>query len=548
MNIKAILRAIIKDIQAGRFKEGASTLTQQLAKTLFLTNEKSIARKIKELILSIQIERRYTKEEILTLYLNQIYLGAGTYGVEAAARTYFGRSVTDIDLAQAALLAGLPKAPSIYSPLRNPDLAKKRRDLVLHQMQITGKITKAQESKAVSAPLMAAKTPEIRYSAGYFVGFVKSFLKDQFDLQQVYSNGLNIQTTLRTDLQEKASQAVAKHMADLEKRMKDKNLDTGALQCALVAIDIKTGAILAMIGGRDFNKSHYNRAVQARRQPGSAFKPFVFAAAVFQGAQQNDLIVDAPLSYPVEKNQIWQVNNFSKTFGGEMTLRKALALSKNTPAIRLLERVGIKNVVEFAQRMGIMSTLSLNLSLGLGTSEVSLMELTAGYVPFANMGIRVSPFAVERITDTQSRLVYRHSMEKKTVLLRRHAAIIADMLKAVITEGTGKKARSIKRDIAGKTGTTDNYKDALFIGFSADLALGVWVGNDTTKSLGRYETGAKAALPIWVDVMQHHLSGQPAQYFDIPDGLNLVHMDPDTGKISKQPFSGSVKALLMADE
>lgn len=544
VNIKAILRAIIHDIKAGSFKQGASTLTQQLAKTLFLTSEKSVVRKIKEAILSLQIERRYTKDEILELYLNQIYLGSGAYGVEAASQTYFGKSVTDLTLAEAALIAGLPKAPSVYSPIQNPNLAKKRRHLVLQQMVETKNITPEEYSSADAREISQPAQETHQDPAGYFIEYIRTILKQNSDLQSVYSSGLNIHTTLDLKLQLAANQSVAKGMAQFETRMKKQGMDPSTVQCALVAIDAKTGGVLSMIGGKDFNTSSFNRAVQSRRQPGSAFKPFVYATAISLGFSQKDLLLDAPLSFHLENNQTWQVNNFSKTFSGEMTFRKALALSKNTPVVRLMQRIGPAKVIEFARKAGISSRLEPNLSLALGTSEVSLMELTAAYIPFANMGTKVEPFSIATITDSDSRMIYQNTIKKQSIMSRQDAAVMADMLKAVVLEGTGKKAMTIQKDIAGKTGTTDNYKDALFIGFSPDIAVGVWVGNDDSTPLGKYETGARAALPIWIDYMQHFLLNHPYQYFDIPDGTKMVYMDPDTGVIDGEEAPNSVKALM----
>ena len=544
VNFKAIIRAIIHDLRAGSFKQGASTLTQQLAKTLFLTSEKSIARKIKEAILAVQIERRYTKNEILEMYLNLIYLGSGAYGVEAASQTYFGKSVKDITLAQAALIAGLPKAPSVYSPIKNPGLAKKRRNMVLQQMLATNIITPQEynSAKAVKITKLPQKKPQGR--AAYFIEYIKTILKKQFDLQKLYSKGLNIYTTLNLDLQMTANRSVSKRMDELETRMKKQGMTSSKAECALIAIDIKTGGILRMIGGKNFNKSTFNRAIQAKRQPGSAFKPFVYATAITLGFSQNDKLLDAPLSYHLENNQTWQVNNFSKTYLGEITYRKALALSKNTPAIRLMEMIGPDKVINVAKIAGISSKLHPNLSLALGTSELSLLELTAAYIPFANMGIKVSPFSITKIIDSNSRVIYKNTIKKQSIMSRQNAAIITDMLKAVILEGTGKKAMAIQKDIAGKTGTTDNYKDALFIGFSPDIAVCVWVGNDDSTPLGNYETGARAALPIWIDYMKHSLSNKSCQYFDIPDGTKMVYMNPDTGKIVKEKSSGMVKILI----
>ncbi|MCK5349605.1 MAG: transglycosylase domain-containing protein, partial [Desulfobacula sp.] len=480
----------------------------------------------------------------LELYLNLIYLGSGAYGVEAACQTYFEKSVSDITLCEAALIAGLPKAPSVYSPINNPDLAKKRRNLVLKQM-LAAKIITLPEynfSKTQEIILVSQKTK--KSDAGYFIEHIKTILKKQFDLQKVYSKGLNIYTTLNLDLQMAANKSVSKHMASLETRMKKQGLNPEKTECALIAIDIKTGGILSMVGGKDFKKSVFNRAVQAKRQPGSAFKPFVYATAITLGFSQNDKLLDAPLSYHLNDTKTWQVNNFSNTYLGEITFRKALALSKNTPVVRLMEMIGISKVIEFTKNAGVSSQLHHNLSLALGTSEVSLIELTASYIPFANMGIKVPPFSIIKITDSDSRIIFQTTVMKQSVMSRQNAAIMADMLKSVILEGTGKKACIIQKDIAGKTGTTDNYKDALFIGFSPDIAVGVWVGNDDSTSLGKYETGARASLPIWIDYMKHFLSKKSYQYFDIPDGTKMVYMNPDTGIITKEKTLYSVKALM----
>ena len=544
INLKAILRAIVHDIQARSYQQGASTLTQQLAKTLFLSSEKSIVRKIKEAFLTIQIERRYTKNEILELYLNLIYLGSGVYGVEAASQTYFGKSVSDLTLAESALIAGLPKAPSVYSPIKNPDLAKKRRDIVLQQMLTAKIITAVEYNLAKAVEISPSPQTAEQNKADYFIEYIKTSLKKQFDLQNIYSKGLNIYTTLDLDLQQTAEKSISKQMQKLEIRMIKHGVDSSKAQCALIAMDVKTGGILSMVGGKNFYKSPFNRAVQAKRQPGSAFKPFVYATAIILGSSQNDKLLDAPLSYRIDDNKTWQVNNFSKTYLGEITFRKALALSKNTPVVRLMEMIGPAKVIEFTKKAGVSSNLHSNLSLALGTSEVSLLELTASYIPFANMGIKAAPFSIIKITDSNSRIMYQNTIQKQSIMSRQNAAIITDMLKAVVLEGTGEKALVIQKDIAGKTGTTDNYKDALFIGFSPDIAVGVWVGNDDSTSLGKYETGARASLPIWIDYMKHFLSKKSYQYFDIPDGTKMVYMNPDTGIITKEKTLYSVKALM----
>ncbi len=544
VNLKAILRALIHDIRAREFKQGASTLTQQLAKTLFLSPEKSIIRKIREAILAVQIERRYTKNEILELYLNLIYLGSGAYGVEAAAKTYFDISVTDLTLGQAALIAGLPKAPSTYSPLNNPLLAKKRRSIVLKQMIDANIITSQAQILANKEPVSIEHKGRPFSHAPFFVAYLKKVLSLHPGLTTGFSNGLNIYTTLDLRLQTIAETSVKKEIGNLKKRMKKNGFDNPTPESALIAIDIKTGGILSMVGGTNFGKNEFNRAVQAKRQPGSAFKPFVYAAALGMGYSQAHTLLDAPLSYSQGKNKRWEVNNFSRNYRGEMTLRKALALSKNTPVVRLLEEIRPQSVIEFAQKAGISSVLHPYLSLALGTADVSLLELTSAYVPFANKGIQVTPSSIIRIMDADDRIIFQNSVNKQSIMSREDAAVMADMLKAVIFEGTGKKASHIKKDIAGKTGTTDHYKDAYFVGISPEIALGVWVGNDDSTPLGPYETGARAALPIWIDYMEAFLEDKPFQYFDIPDGTKMIHIHPDTGKILSQTNPIAVRALI----
>ncbi len=544
VNLKAILRALVQDIRMRSFKQGASTLTQQLAKTLFLSPEKSIIRKIREAILAVQIERRYTKNEILELYLNLVYLGSGAYGVEAAARTYFDRSVTDLTLGQAALLAGLPKAPSIYSPLNNPLLAQKRRAIVLKQMRLTNIISLSAQTLANQEPVSIKPSTEAQSPAPFFVAYLKNNLKLHPGLTSGFSNGLDIYTTLDLKLQVIAQASVNNQIERLKRRMKKNGIKTPAPEAALVAIDIKTGGILSMVGGTDFDNNQFNRAVQARRQPGSAFKPFVYATALGMGYSQAQTLLDAPLGYSQGQGKTWEVKNFSRNYSGEMTLRKALALSKNTPVVRLLEEIKPQAVIEFAQKAGISSPLHPYLSLALGTAEVSLLELTSAYVPFANKGIQVTPSSIIRIMDADGGIVFQNSINRQSIMSRQDAAIMVDMLKAVILEGTGKRATHIKKDIAGKTGTTDHYKDAYFIGISPQIALGVWVGNDDATTLGTYETGARAALPIWIDTMEAFLKDKPVHYFDIPDGTKMIYIHPDTGKILSQSDYRAVRALI----
>ena len=544
IDLKGIFRAIFRDIKAGKFVEGASTITQQLSKTLFLQPRKTLLRKAKEAFLSFQIERRYTKDEILELYLNQIYFGSGAYGVESAARIFFGKPVSDLNLTECALLAGLPKSPSRYSPLIDKDMALKRRNIVLKQMKDTGVISEAVFNIAKEVPLNIAKQNKPSVKAPYFIEFIKFFLENTIGSSRLYKGGLTVITTLDFKLQKAAELAVEKGLSALEHRMKQQFIKNPDPQCALVSLDGVSGGILAMVGGRDFSKSSFNRATIARRQPGSAFKPIVYAYAIEQGFSQSNIILDAPVAFKIgNRKKEWQPNNFSEDYKGEMTLRTALALSKNIPAVRLIEMLGPSSVAKFAHTMGIESALLPNLSLALGTSEVKLINLTAAYSVFPNKGKLIEPYGVMEVLDVKGRLVWRVKPQKKVVISRESAAIITDMLRSVIQDGTGQKAKVIECPVAGKTGTTNEFKDALFIGFSPSITTGVWVGQDTFTTIGKGETGDRAALPIWIEFMQRALLDRAIQYFDIPDDVVKVSIDSSTGLLATDNSPNAVKAL-----
>lgn len=530
IDLKGIARAIIYDIMAGEFVQGASTITQQLSKTLFLSPEKTLLRKIREALLAIQLERRYTKDEILERYLNQIYFGSGAYGVESAAQKFFGKPVTALDLAQCALIAAMPKAPSAYSPLVNPELAIRRRNIVLRQMLDCGIITSAQYENAASRTFVAVQHKTLS-PAPYFVDHVKKILEKEIGPRQLYQGGLTVHTTLSGRLQIAADQAVARGIEMIQQRRDTDPALTSPPQGALIAIDVRTGGILSMTGGYDYNQSSYNRATDARRQPGSAFKPILYAHAIEQGFHQASLILDAPVSFPgSSKNDPWQPDNFSGTYEGEITLRKALTHSKNIPAVRLMDQLGISGVIDFAKKLGIDSRLSPYLSLSLGTSGVTLTELTAAYAVFANQGIYTAPHCIKNVLDSGNQSIWQPDSEKRIAMTRENAAIMCNMLEGVISEGTGKKARSIHHPLAGKTGTTNKYKDALFVGFSPFIAVGVWVGCDDYTPLGAMETGARAALPIWMAFMEKALEHREYEYFDVPDNMVRIRIDPNTGR------------------
>lgn len=544
IDLKGIARALLKDVLAGEFVEGASTITQQLAKTLFLTTRKTMVRKIKEAILAFQLERRYTKDEILELYLNQVYFGSGAYGVESAAGIFFNKSVGDLSLAECALVAGMPKSPSRFSPLINKEQALKRRNIVLRQMHNTGLISSDEYNQAVAEEIRTGEKVKKLNRAPYFVDYVKKNMEDVLGASRLYKGGLSIFTTLDLELQSAAQKAIADGLLQLETRMQTQDIRQASPQAALIALDIASGAILAMVGGRNFNESPFNRATTARRQPGSAFKPIVYAYAVEQGFAQNKLILDAPVVFKIsdEHNQ-WRPQNFTNAFLGEITLRKSLAISQNIPAVRLIEMLGPNSVVRFAHRLGIESKLEPNLSLALGTSEVALIDLTEAYAVFPRGGKWIEPFGILEVSDHRGRVIWRAKPQKKLVMSREGAAIVTNLLEGVVREGTGRKANILRGPVAGKTGTTNNYHDALFVGFTPAIAAGVWVGLDLGGALGDRETGAKAALPIWVQFMQSASKTGPPQYFDLPDNVVKVRMNPDTGRLAADGAVNAVEAL-----
>lgn len=545
VDIKGLMRAIVKNVIKGRYAEGASTLTQQLAKTLFLTRRKTITRKVREAILALQLERRYTKDEILTFYLNQIYLGSGAYGVGAAARTYFGSDLSQLTLSQCALIAGLPKAPSRYSPLVNPDLAYKRRNIVLAQMHAIQAIDEQAYHEARNEPITTVPRAHGNPHAPYFIQYIKKKLETAIGADLLYKGGLTVYTTLSFEFQRAAEEAVARGLDQLARRMTLNGLPNPEPQAGLTVLNVHSGGLLALVGGRADHQAGFNRVSTARRQPGSAFKPIVYALAVERGFEQDQVLLDAPVVFKAaQSDQQWQPQNFSQTYAGEISLRWCLAHSKNIPAVRLIEKLGPTSVVQFAQRLGVQSELSPNLSLALGTSEITLLELTAAYAAFANGGKFISPYGVSKVVGPTGDILWRVRPEQHIAMSRNGAAIINNMLEAVILEGTGRSAQNLTGPLAGKTGTTNDFKDALFVGYSPKYAAGVWVGNDDGTTLGPKETGARAALPIWIQLMRKIGRQQTQSYFDIPDELRQIYMNPRTGARMDIGSSGSVRALV----
>ena len=531
-------RAVVTDVMHMRRAQGGSTITQQLARNLFNMYEKSFTRKLKELVLAIDLERAYTKDQILELYFNQIYFGEGAYGVEAAAKTYFGKPLRDLTLPECALVAGIPANPSLYSPRRRPQAALARRSKVLRNMLATGAITQVEFDRAAAAPL--GVTP-MRYSndrAAYFVEMVRLHLDEKYGSNAVYEGGLKVYTTLDMDLQLLTEKALERHLTALEKDMKLKKTRatyaaaiaagttpaggrTPYLQGAVVAIDPKDGSIRALVGGRDWNESNFNRATQAARQPGSSFKPFVYAAAMDNGFKPSDTIVDEPVTFPGAEGQpAYEPQNYDRKFRGSITLRYALQESVNIPAIKLLRKVGTSLVASYARKLGIKSPIGQNLSLALGSSEVNLLELTSAYSVFADRGVRNEPMYILKVEDKNGAVLERSSPHPTEVLSENTAATMTSLLQSVMDHGTGFPARAagFTAPAAGKTGTMDDYMDAWFVGYIPSLAVGVWVGYDEKKTMGNGMTGARAALPVWTEIMLGATRGKPIQDFALPAG------------------------------
>jgi penicillin-binding protein 1A len=545
---RGIARAIVKDIIAMSFVEGASTITQQLAKTLFLSPEKKIKRKLIEMLLAFQIERRYTKKEILGLYLNQVYFGSGAYGAESAAKTYFNKSACELELNEAALIAGMPKAPSYLSPLNNPKAAKQRRNQVLYNMVSTGTISKREYNQARKAGLSLESEKENNDDYVWFVNYIKKKLEKEVGYDLLYKSGLTINTSLNSKIQSYVEKAVEKNMADLEKRMKAKNINAKP-ECAVVVLDVKTRKVLAMTGGRNFSESKFNRAVMAKRQPGSAFKPFVYALALKNGYSQNSALRDAPSIFSVKGQKPWRPENFSKTYSGEITMRKALSDSKNIPAVRLLEKLGPEKLSKMIKKFGISTHTGNTLSLALGAYETKLLELTNAFSVFPGKGIFKEPSFVENIIRDNSVIFEKTDFAEKRIYPEKEAAVLSDMLKAVMTEGTGRSGQINSHPLAGKTGTTDNFRDALFIGFSPSVAAGVWVGCDDNTSLGYPETGARAALPIWKDIMEKIIKDQKyPEYFPVPEGMVFKNFDPNSGEFISSNENKGVRGMFIKEK
>lgn len=493
----SIFRAFINNLRSGRRSQGGSTITQQVTRALMLSRKKSYLRKAKEAILSYRLDNMLSKKAILTIYLNEIYLGEGAYGVEAASRTYFDKRARQLNLAEIALLAGLPQSPSRYSPLKHFAQARARQRYVLNRMAEDGIITPAMARRAYHQPLHFYDHHARQEQNGYFTEYVRQQLEQRYGARRLLHQGLIVTTTLDSTMQAAAVKAVLRGTKNVQKRRHNRSAPQGAL----VALDSRTDDILAMVGGTDYGASPYNRAVQAKRQPGSVFKPLIYATAFEKGISPDLMIEDAPLAIHNPDGSFWRPQNYSRRNYGPTSLRDALVFSRNIVTIKLLQKVGLRPVIRLAARAGIRSPLQPELPLALGASPVSLLEMTGAYTVFANDGLYHSPVCITRIRNRRGRIQPWPGEPAKRVIKPETARQITAILHEVISRGTGKNARGIP-DSAGKTGTTDNNMDNWFIGYTPEVTVGVWLGYDRGRSLGRGETGGRTAAPVWLDFMR----------------------------------------------
>jgi len=662
LDYSAILRAFWKNVKAGEIIQGGSTITQQVARSLLLSSERKWSRKIREAILAYRMEKSLAKEEILYLYLNQIYLGHGGYGIEAASQNYFGKHVDDLNLAEAAMLGGLPQAPTRNSPYNHPRRAKMRQAYVLEQMVENGYISRTEAMEALETILeIHPRRSKFLEVAPYFTEHVRRYVEEKYGRDTLYKDGLQIFITLDVAMQKAAQKAIRRGLKELDKRQGYRgplrHIDPGEIEpfCrevqealgqsplaegeealgvvveirrrekavlvkvgdtmgrieleemkwarkpdpevpyyrarvrnpgdvlqvgdvikvkvkgfpgktmalsleqdplvhgALLSIDLKTGYMKGMVGGRDFQESQFNRAVQAKRQAGSAFKPIIYASAIDQGYTPATVIVDSPIIYDgTQDYQSWKPRNYEEKFYGPTTLRKALAKSRNVITVKIVQDIGLSSVAEYARRLGIESPLNEDLSMALGSSSVTLLELTKAYAVFGNQGRRVEPIFIKKITDKDGNLLEENvppagslSLDHRDdqaaegddglaeqIINPETAYIITNLLEGVVQNGTGWRAKALGRPVAGKTGTTDDYSDAWFMGYTPDLITGVWVGFDQEKPLGKDETGSRAACPIWLDYMKTVLKGKPINHFPVPEQIIFAKIDPKTGLLA----------------
>ncbi len=645
-----IVRAAVKNVISMRKKEGASTITQQVTKSMLLTPEKKFSRKIKEAILATRMEEKLSKDEILYLYLNQIYLGGGSYGVQAASETYFGKNVDQLNLAEMAMLAGLPKAPNAYSPIKHMEKARERQGYVLDRMVKEGYITPVEADYARKTPIVIHPMKKVNNEqSAYFLEHLRIQLEQKYGEDQLYKGGLKIYTTMNAEMQRAAFESLRKGLKEVDKRQgfrgPSKYLDDAAVdafcskieegidsavlktgetyqgvvvgfnpekgealvrvgdrkgvlarknmswagklgminhygkpdkgnksltlgsvidvsvvspeagnegaqfaldqtpdvQAALVSIDPRTGGVKAMVGGYDFKKSQFNRAIQAKRNAGSAFKPIIYSAALDKGFSPASIIDDAEVEYPDGAGGVWKPKNYDNTFRGPVTMREALTYSINIVSVKIMEQIGAQYTAEYARKLGFTSPIPANLALALGAASVSPFELTAAYTVFANKGLLTPQYFINKVTDAEGTVLQETQPQVPIPVISPETAyVITNLMQSVVASGTGHRASIIGRPVAGKTGTTNDAKDAWFIGYIPQLVTGVWVGYDQERSLGAGGSGGQAAAPIWGDFMQKAVIQLPSEDFEAPESVSFVLINPRTGKLAREGTPGAV--------
>lgn len=658
IDMVSIIRAFFKNIEAGSIVQGGSTITQQVTKSFLLTSDRTYTRKIKEAILAYRIDKAFSKEEILYLYLNQIYLGHGAYGVEAAAENYFGKSCRELNLAECAVLAGLPQAPSRYSPFKYPEKAKERQIYVLNRMVAEEYITNIEATEAIGTPLdIKPRKNWYIEKVPYYTEYVRQYIEKTYGPDILYREGLQIYTAVNIEMQKAAREQIEKGLYELDKRqgyrgplrklapeefeafsfelqneldqsgmlqegatvkgvvievddakklavvrignsrgtieltdmkwarkpdpevasyesslkqvsdalhegdviqvkalhpVKDSGTDgpqTWKLsleqepkaESALLSIESESGMVKAMVGGRDFRKSQFNRAIQSRRQPGSAFKPIIFAAALDKGYTPATIIIDSPIVMEdTIHNFKWKPKNYAEKFYGPTLFREAMAKSRNVVTIKILKDIGIDYVIDYANRLGVTSHLNRDLSIALGSSGVSLLEIVRAYSVFNNMGYLVDPVFITKIVDRDGNILEDTLPKRKKVIDSSTAYIMTSLLESVVKTGTGRRVKALNRPVAGKTGTTNNLFDAWFVGYTPRYTTGTWVGFDDEATLGKEETGSRAASPIWLGFMQKILEDKPVRVFQVPEGVIFCKIDSKSGLL---PISESKKTI-----
>jgi penicillin-binding protein 1A len=520
IDLRGTMRATITNLVKGGKVQGGSTITQQLARNVFLNKSKKIVRKIAEIILALQLERKYTKEEILEFYLNQVYWGHNAYGIESAANLFFGKSASQLNLAESAVLVGMLRGPELYSPFVNPKKSRWRKEIILKRMLDEQLITEEEYFEAKEMPLILAQRKKLKYKAPYFTSYVEKQLIAMYGEDAVYNNGLKVYTSLDMDLQKKGEAALEHYLAEASKPHWVEGEEVSSLNCtqgSILAVEAGTGYIRTWVGGRDFLEREYDHIVQAHRQPGSSFKPYTYLTAINMGMSPGTVMDDLPITFNTVEGP-YSPQNYTKDFRGPVTLRRALELSLNVIAVKISDLIDPSNIIVTCRQLGIQSNLSPVLSLTLGASELTLLEHISAFSVFANSGVKIDPISILRIEDRNGKILYQHQIVRKKVYDGNKVNVLVNMMRGVLTRGTGRGAYIPGYDIAGKTGTTSDYRDAWFIGFTPNLLCGVWVGNDDNSQMFKV-TGGWIPAQIWQMYMQTALAKYPKDFFPYPRGL-----------------------------